>query len=340
MTNEIIVAVDDGYAQMKAYAIIDGQQKRIKFDSLVSEGWHQIEAGREEPRNAYSIEDEFGNTLQYQVNVGGSGELSTINSVDDYHFSDINPVLINHALVEMGLRGKKVIVMCGLPYGDYFTKDFKQDRDKMQAKRKNVMRKVSPNSPEELMPLVTDAQVSSQSMAAWFEMMTDDNLQWNENIDQGDLNCVCDIGGGTTDITVIRGKGLVDHNSCRTINTGVLHVVDELERLISVKHDLGDALTISDYKSMLNTKKLKYSDEDISGLVEQAIHSQENKIMAALRKSVKNGASFKNIFLTGGGANLFSNIEQRVAKAQVAPDPEFANARGFYKLGLIGQKNK
>ena len=60
--------------------------------------------------------------VHLSLTFSGSGELSTINSVDDFHFSDINPVLINHALVEMGLVGNKVIVMCGLPYGDYFKK--------------------------------------------------------------------------------------------------------------------------------------------------------------------------------------------------------------------------
>ena len=118
--NQIVrVAVDDGYAQVKA-CMYDG--KGTIFECVIptfvapnDDGVTSLNIGNDANKDGwYETEGQ-----RFMCGPGVNGEEVRF---DNYHTSAWNRVAIHHALHGLGLAGKKVHLTVGLPIGDYFNR--------------------------------------------------------------------------------------------------------------------------------------------------------------------------------------------------------------------------
>ncbi len=323
----LLVAVDDGYAQIKLYGDTpDGGVVKHLNRSSVRSGRYGI--------GSVSGEGMIG---LYDTEVGSftvSEEIESENTqFDGFHTSAMNRVLVDHALVtaQDGIyAGHDIELITGLPVADYFSQGFRNE-EKIAQKTSNLMKPVQILSGGQS-PQIVKVSVGCQAVAAWFDYAMDDNLEIRNDID-GEI-AIIDIGGRTTDIATVIGGHSVDHARSSTANIGVLNVYTDVTRSISAKFELRDDLKLKMIDQAVRTGRVKIWNEihDVSDMVQKVIDEYQNKIAREVERRINSGATMNAVVFVGGGSALFSNIAKEFRNGVIIEDPEFSNARGLYKF--------
>lgn len=326
MTSKL-VAVDDGYAQIKVFGdplTEGGAPVRQVFRSSIKAG-----------RSVISLTG--GSVDAYKTEEGDDftvGDLpSTENTqFDSYHTSPLNRVLVVHGVIAAGYAGE-IDLTTGLPVADYFRADG-VDADKIAAKRANLLKQVT--SGDRVLPKFTNVSVGCQAVAAFFDIMFDERLEYRVGRSTDQAVAIVDIGGRTTDIAVI-DNGNLDRQRSGTANNGVLDVYKALSDLISQKFNLKDDFPQSMVDTAVRTNELRIfgQNTDISDLVEAAKRDVQGKIVREVERKIGSGATLGSIVFVGGGGSLFGKISEAFPNGEIAEDPEFANARGLWKYRRI-----
>ncbi|MBY3155280.1 ParM/StbA family protein [Rhizobium laguerreae] len=326
--SNLLVAVDDGYAQTKLYTVLpDGTEiKQVRRSSI-----------RTGKQGIGSINGD-GFVGLYEVDGVGFTVSELIESedtkFDGFHTSVLDRVLVNHALVEADLSNYSVDLWTGLPVADFF-RDGEKDKAKIALKRENLLKPIKAGAPDVILPKIEDVKVGCQAVSAWVDFAMDDNLNLRSDIDGA--VAIIDIGGRTTDIaTVMNGGESVDHQRSGTDNIGMLDVYAGLSHGIARKFDVRGNLPLSDLaKAMRNpdkTIKLWGKPRDISDIVDAVLEEYEGKLKRAIEVVIGNGASIDHVVFVGGGSALFTGLLKSFPhNGQIVTDPEFANARGYHK---------
>lgn len=323
----LLVAVDDGYAQIKLYGETpDG--KVVKHLNRSS-----VRSGR------YGIGSVSGDGMVglYETEVGPftvSDEIEAENTqFDGFHTSAMNRVLVDHALVtaENGIYSDRDIqLVTGLPVGDYFSQGFRNE-EKISLKTNNLLKPVkllSGGTP----PAIKSVTVGCQAVAAWFDYALDDNLEVRNDID-GEI-AIIDVGGRTTDIATVIGGHSVDHARSSTANIGVLNVYNDVSKGLNVMFDLRADLKLKLIDEAVRTGKIRIWNEihDVSDLVNKVIAEYKDKIAREVERRINSGATMNAVVFVGGGSAAFSNIAREFRNGVIIDDPEFSNARGLFKF--------
>lgn len=327
----LLVAIDDGYAQTKLYgqsSAADGAHISRKLRSSVRSGRHAIGSLSGDGAIASYVTDEGENIT---VSDAVDGETTQF---DGFHTSALNRVLVHHALLSAGYGRTPVKLIVGLPVGDYFS-GTRRDDAKIEAKKANLQRTLRSAIPGDSADLdLVSVRVGCQAVAAFVDYLTDDDGEQRDV--PTDRVAVVDIGGRTTDIALILGGETFDPSRSGTDNIGALDVYRGLSERIRKQFNTRD-----DYPSSMLDKavregfiKLWGKPFDVSSLVADAVQEQQARIARQVAMRLGSGSDIDTILFTGGGANLFSGLTDAFPNATVAPDPEFANARGLFKFAL------
>lgn len=324
----LIVAVDDGYAQIKLYGQAqDGTVIRDVNRSSVRSG-----------RNGIGSVSGEGYVGLYETEVGAftvSEDIEAENTqFDGYHTSPMNRALVTHGLVTAGegvFQGQTIKLVTGLPVSDFFRNGFKDD-EKIALKTQNLMKPVTLLSGG-VNPVIAEVVVGCQAIAAWFDYAFDDNLQIRNDDVRGEI-AIVDIGGRTTDIATVIGGKSVDHNRTGTANIGVLDVYRDVNRGISNKFKLRTDLPIKVIDQAVRTGQIRLWNkiEDVKEIVQGVIAEYQDKIAREVERKINSGATMNAVVFVGGGSALFSNIKDEFPNGEMVADPEFANARGLFKF--------
>ncbi len=328
--NACLVAVDDGYAQMKLYGRApDGSIIKARIRSSVRAGRSGI--------GSVSGEGMLG---LYDTEVGPftvSEDIESENTqFDGFHTSAMNRALVNHAIRTAGdgvFAGQDVRLTTGLPVSDFFTSSGFKNDEKITQKTENLMKPIQMIS-SGVPANIVSVDVGCQAVAAWYDYALDDNLEVRNDID-GEI-AIIDIGGRTTDIAIVIDGKSVDHQRSRSTNTGVLNVYNDVSKGLNSKFGLSDDLKLKLIDEAVRTGKIKLWNEihDVSEIVDNAIKVHQDKIAREVERRINNGATMSAIVFVGGGSALFSKIAGEFRNGVIVEDPEFSNARGLYKFAL------
>lgn len=111
-SNPILVAVDDGFRQIK---LVTADRRHAQLSVArpgFTLGGALGSAGGDAGAGAYRTQ---GRDFTVDPDIEGED-----TRFDDYALSDINRVLVHHALYANGLSGRDVVLASGLPFGLYF----------------------------------------------------------------------------------------------------------------------------------------------------------------------------------------------------------------------------
>jgi len=152
---------------------------------------------------------------------------------------------------------------------------------------------------------------------------------------------VLDIGGRTVGYLSVDGLADVPSES-RSTRRGAWNVVRGLHDFLSVNYpDLGE---LSDHKLMaaaLAREILNHGEPvDLHPVIDPIVEDIGEEIVRTSRQYWGNtAATFQKVLVIGGGAYVWGDTVKKVfPHAVVLPDPEFANARGYFRYVVAKAK--
>lgn len=324
------IGLDDGYANIKlAWKDEDGTIRTQKVPSRAKAGSLGVGSLLDDGPGAamgYETEGE-----RWTVAPGIEGESTRF---PDYNLSSLARVLAHHALVSAGWGGKDVGIATGLPLDRYF-RDGKRDDVRIARKIENFSKDVIRLDGGATARIVGH-EVFAQGLAAVVDWLVDDSDP-REQI--GPIGVV-DIGGQTTDISVVSPGFQIDRGRVRTVDLGVLDVRDLLRRRLQSRFDVYEIsdgaidAALAFGKIRVWNKEVDVID-DTAQVVREVESSLERNILSEFGKAA---SSFETILFVGGGSRIFRSLPARFPNAVVGPDPEFANARGLLKIRILNER--
>ena len=316
------VFVDNGYAQNKIayWAEVDGTKQLVNFllPSRAQMGRVNVDVhGR--ASGVYTV-----NGSDYTVGEDVR-DPETIRS-KQYAHSEINCALVMHTLIAAGFSGLKIRLGTGLPFDHYF-----RNREVDKAFIKKITESLSSeciSASGSEMPIIVSHRVYPESTAA--------AVAFSLDIDSGDFKTfenglvVIDMGGDTTDITVINRDFTINIDESGSRQLGVIDIRTKLSSLITDKFEVS-GITDSQLDRALRTGSIKIygQDEGISDLREQAKAMTVKKLGTFINETVGEAAFIDTILFVGGGASILEDsFKSTFKQAQVPENPEFQNANG------------
>jgi plasmid segregation protein ParM len=317
------IGLDDGYATTKI-ALPSGRV--FAFPSRARVGASAITS-----LNVHHINVREYETGGCRYTAGAVDGEST--RFDDYPFSNLNRVIVQHALQEAGLDGSALHVVSGLPVGAFYHAGGNKRLDVIARKTANLLEGVVPTDGR-LPAEVASHEVIPEALAAWYDHVLTDGPE-GAHLDAEKVRTplgVVDIGGRTTDYVVVEGESIL-HRSSGSLRCGLLDVKQQLAEQLQRRFDLVDVSerTVED---AVHTRSVRLFGQthDVSELLEPALREVVERIYAETRRQLGQGATLERVLFVGGGAlALAPHIRQWFPNQVIAPMPVFANARGMLK---------
>lgn len=315
--NFLYAGVDDGFAETKVVSRND----KVKIASLARAGLFGLSAMGTEDKVGGSYETEG---RKFTVSDKIEGEETRY---DDYPMSDINRVIIHHALRLAGLGGKKVKVATGLQVSQYFKNDTRNE-DLVKRKQESLMKPVKALDGGATAEIVEHI-VLPEGVASWFDYAYDD--KGNQLEMEGPCG-VIDVGGRTTDcVTVLEGH-MIDHARSGTGEVGVLDIYANIGSKLRAEYGEG-VVSRKVFDQAIRTGSIKRFGKplDIKHIVTAAVDEVTERVVTEAKRHFGTGAHLDVILFVGGGAAFMTKLTDHFPNAKVQNEPEFANARGMYK---------
>jgi plasmid segregation protein ParM len=329
----VIVAVDDGYAYTKVWRMTDGKPQRLAIPTVIKSGLHLVTGFDGTAQNRpYETE---GRKFTADPSLVGED-----TRFDGFHLSALNRVAVHHGLHLAGLVGQEVTLVAGLPVGDFF-RDGIRNADLVERKKANLAVPV-----ESFVPgaahgrssvRIAKATICAQAAAAWVDRVYDESLARRPDIEPDAAVGVVDVGGRTTDITVVLGGRAIDQGRSATENVGVLDINARLDQLVRKQFEFDEPLPAALYERAVATGSITLfgQAQDVSELVRQAISDVDQRIERLVRRMLGSAAELQKVVFVGGGAELLKALAGRYRNGEVPDDPSFANARGMWKYAAL-----
>lgn len=326
MSDELIyVGVDDGYRQTK---IVTSEGQAVVVPSAVRSGFTltTLREGEDAGVGGY----ETGGR-QFTVDREIDGEDTRF---DEYAVSDINRVMVNHAMQLAGLSGKRVALATGLPFESFYAAGTNEVNQKLIARKIENLQQEVRSLNGQPSPAIDRHRVTAQGLAAYVDYLTADNGMVREDLDPKAPVAVVDIGGRTTDSVTIYGGGKLDHTKSGTGNIGVADVYEKIAHALKRKFDVSHIrLAALELVCRERRVRLRGQTHDVNDIVTSAIQEVGEVIVREVQRRIGDAAEMESVLLVGGGAVLMRDVvAARYPHCKVPDAPEFANARGMMKF--------
>lgn len=320
------VAIDDGLAQVKLVGEYpDGKVRTLKFRNSVRSG------------AAGAVMSMTGDALdQYITEEGNTFSCSDSISTEEsrfpgFHVSEIDRVLIRHALLKAGYGGLRVQLLTSLPVDEYYRAGVRDQR-RIDQKMANLMKGVAKADNQDFPPELEAVRVGCQAISAFFDYIMDDDgalvMEPPESV------AIIDIGGSTTDIAVVLNGDRIDATASGAIRNGVLdvHAAVAAKLARQMESDLRLSPRQVDEACRMRRIKLWGEQREIGTIVDEAVQEVGSTIVREIERKIGVGATLDRIVFTGGGAALFADTLSRWRNTETLANGEFANARGLLKF--------
>ncbi len=326
-----IYGIDDGHSSIK---IVNG--KKENFPSRVAVG----------RSNTFDVITGEVDNATYKVGgssytVVSSDESAFDTRTDDFPTSDINVVLVNHALDRQSACGD-IAICTGLPFNRFYSKGVSNSR-LISAKKEAFKSQV--DGCKKSFNIVKHF-VCAEGVAGYYDLVLNDDGSFNESIKEAisdDTVVIVDIGGRTTDIVTFR-DGKIDFSKSVTMDMGCLSVEDKLQENLQAELQCYDIpqkaikKTIENEGIYISTK----NEFDFSEILNDSKRELASNIVNKLKSLVNNTIDLSLVVFIGGGSILVKDdlkelFDEKYIK--FSKDPVYANARGMKKLATRGINN-
>ena len=314
----VLAGVDDGYADTKVVT----QSTRTRVASCARAGHHGLSwLGNSEDAVVGGYET---NGRSFTIGDFIDAEETRF---DDYPSSDLNRVVIHHALRLAGLAGQRVKIATGLHISGYYIGN-ERNEEAIRRKREALMLPVTPVDGTKTADIV-DHVVLPEAVAAWFDYAFDD--LGREIVIEGPCG-VIDVGGKTTDCVTVLPGHQIDHMRSGTGNVGVLDIYAMVGARLRAQFGDG-VITRNVYDQAVRTGTIKRFGKpySVQPIVNAAVDDVTERVLREAKRHFGSGADLDVILFVGGGAAFMTKLTSYFPNARVLPDPEYANARGMYK---------
>lgn len=323
-SNLIYVGVDDGHYATKVVT----EKGCFSYPSRARSGRHLVSfGGNANSGGLYQTEE----GISYTVN-------ESFPDYEDTRFAEfpkspLNRVLVHHGLVHAGLGGQDVKIATGLPYSYFYRLNGEKNEALIKAKEANLQRGVSS---ERELAVIKRNIVSPEALAAYVDLIMD--MDGNDSPEAADIDGntigIVDIGGKTTDCAVVMHDRTPDPRRSGSENTGVLALNDQVGDALRLKFSL-DYVDAVDLERIIRGGKMFVDgrDHNVQAIVEDKKAQVANDIIAAIQRRIGTGRELRRVVMVGGGSIVLQEqLKQQFPNAYFPPNPEYANARGMYKI--------
>lgn len=237
-----------------------------------------------------------------------------------------------------GLDDIAVAVVTGLPVLSYSTEDmFQEFRDAVEVVRFWDGTKA--------LATITVRVVALQDIPQPMGTVLDGYLDERGQVRQPEWargrHGVVDIGFGTVDLAAVDPGLRYNPDLSAGYTHGMYALYDLVRRRVFAEYHVELALAELHAVMADRTLVLAGQTHDVSGIIEEAAEQAAAQIWSDVNLAWPNLESFLSLTLAGGGVHVLGDRLQAAFPAftRVAPDPQWANARGFAKAaqGLVGE---
>ena len=307
-----LVVIDEGSAQAKAtFRAENGALATTVVPSRIAEQAKVDINGYSE--SAYFTE-EGG---EYTVN-GDFDDIIRTN-ISSYQTSEANRALVHETLRQSGFAGRPVRVVVTLPMNQFFSKvqGSPINQKLISSKKRNILGGIKSAAGHELAEII-DCKVYPEGIPALFDTIRNDDGSLKQGFEDGMKILVVDIGGTTTDVSVVTPNGTIE--SYDSFNTGVLRVVERFSELAAPEFGL-KRIPRALAEEAVKSGRLK--NINVSELIKR---SSRTVLQTILR-----------VLIVGGGAALIGRelAEAMGVDALIPEQPDMAISRGIYKLEML-----
>lgn len=338
----MIAGIDIGYGCAKAFLKIDGRIKKIDFPRVLAEAppneWKELNT-----MDIYSMEGQ-----RYVI---GRSALHLSNYIlrresRDYVLDNTYWLCLGKILFDSGcfagngntpIRLKHIIL--GIAPGHYQKETVK----KMKTRIRSGIEMFVNN--REIRFSAEKASILPQGAGAFFNwaLSTDGSVTTSEDLKQ--LYGVLDVGYRTTDYVLFDEMDFIFDNDLSE-DTGVRMILSSMLKMISNRYDYR-CNKVEYLEPLLRGDRFFYRGDkiDLSADVTEIVHNHfKNRIEPNLRKRWENRLDrIRKIIVCGGGAHLMKTVPDFLEKYKslfiVDAEPEYSNARGFFKYAVMNERN-
>lgn len=338
----IPIGQDDGHDTIKTCYGYDTATRQYRYGyhkSKASAGIQQVMSVGSQHSSAYETDGQ-----QFTV-ANGQALIRTMDTrMVDYPVSDLNRVLVNHALSDVGLGAQQLYLVTGLPVDQYY-KDSAPNKELIERKMASLGKPVTRIGAGAPMANIGRQKVVSEAIAAFYDALLNPDGTYNASIQQIIARrpvAVMDFGGKTLDMAVVieNVRGVYGERS-GTENIGVLSLMTKVGARLKSRFNLSNDPPASYVEEAMRTKKYDFFGEqhDVSEIIEGSCREYLNEAKNFFVTKVGDGSDLGAVIFVGGGAALIRSAlgdeafgEIYKGKCLIADEAEFANARGMWKF--------
>ena len=291
------VGIDLGYGYVKAYP------REERFRSSVYP--HTSRYGIEEKKGIVVVDGEA-----FEVGRARSVELRS----KSFQGSPEWRALLYWALRNETLPVKAVI---GLP----ISLSMKEVREGLENQLRGVHMAVIDGEKKEL--LIKDVKVVPQGMGVLYDYFIEDGRLIEERTKENIV--VIDIGFYTTDVLVYR-HGEVLEDRCTSYEIGAGWLYERIREELKTKYSY-PSISLKEVEEYFQRGYFPYEGQKIPVNREEKVEELKARLIKELRAHEEDLKLADTILWAGGGSLLL--------EVPAVDKPEFANARGFFKLAII-----
>ena len=322
----VLVVIDEGSAQAKAtYRAENGavltrivpsriaEQAKVDINGYAESAYFTEEGGE------YTVNGDFDDIIR--------------TNIPSYQTSEANRALVHETLRQSGFAGRSVRVAVTLPMNQFFSK-VKGDpinQKLIASKKRNILGGIKSAAGHQLAEII-DCKVYPEGIPALFDTIRDDSGALKPGFEEGMKILVVDIGGTTTDVSVVAPNGTIE--SYDSFQTGVLTIAERFAELAAPEFGI-KRIPRAMAEEALKTGRLK--NIEVSNLIERASRTVLKTILRELEAMVSSPTLLDKVLIVGGGASLIGEelaLELGV-DALIPEQPDMAISRGIYKLETL-----
>jgi len=341
----VVLGIDDGHGGTKLFAGLDknGEEIQLTIPSVAYSGKVLNGDPNEVDKYVIKVKDNYY-TVGKKIN--STSPLDT--RTDEYPVSDYNKALIYQAIKtyadKVGIEdGAEFAIATSLPVSRYYTPDKTKNNELIQNKTQFLLNQDScynlkDYNNKKSSHLIKRHIVLCEAQTAFFNEIID--IHGNPT-DSAPLlttsECaVIDIGGKTTDIVVtLEGGKMIDATRSTSTDLGVLSIRERISELLTESGTKKVNANWLDFAMDQGTYGIGEYAKDVSPLIQQAKNEFMIKLNNFISKHIGKGDDLALVVFCGGGsAFLDKEIRERYSEpnVKIASNPEYANAKGLYKL--------
>ncbi|WP_422452152.1 plasmid segregation protein ParM domain-containing protein [Endozoicomonas sp. ALC066] len=324
--SEAFIVIDEGSAQSVATFMREGKVETVIVPSRAAEQLCPTMDGF----SPSSYETEDGE----KFTVNGELDSTVMTNIPSYQTSGANRAIIHETLRQAGFAGQNVKVAVTLPVGRFFGKGSgPRDEALIDAKRKSVMSGIRAANGSPVASIV-ECVVYPEALPALFEISRDEKGVFKQGFSETDKVLVIDIGGATTDISIVTPNGDIEGYESLG-NCGVLDVAARLSDIIATEFSIESKIPASLLDRIIRERT--FAGESVSDQVEKSCTKTLSEILRTVEKMVSNPGLLDKVMIVGGGALLMGErLGDMLGVAPIIPEnADEVISKGIFKLEML-----